>query len=176
MSGLSPAVSATQPSLAGIAETTGALRSALERTSTDLQAVERNLIATGAEFEFVLWEPIRQTERRFVGPENTCAADSAWCLCFCRTEPDQGWRLVIREYYREYEPIGTQAPIRIIRAEMPVVTCSAELQLAAMDYLVSFLEAYHDALRQTLALAQAQAAASLQRPVSRPRTVARSAS
>jgi hypothetical protein len=172
MSALSPAHAIAQPVLAGIAETTEALRNAVGRSTADLEAVEKELVATGAEIEFLMWEPIRQTERRFVGSGDTCAADSAWCLGYCRVGPSQVWRLVVREYHREYEPVGTPAPVRIMRGETPVVESAPELQLAALDHLLRFLESFHDALRQTLSRSQARIA---QRPVSRPRISPRGA-
>ena len=171
---LSPALSMAQPVLAAIANTTDALRTAVGRSAAELEAIEKELVATGAAMEFLMWEPIRQTERRFLDDSASRAADTAWCLGFCRVAASETWRLTIREYHREYEPVGTQAPVRIMRSEIPVLEAAPELQLAAMDHLLRFLEAFHDALRQTLARSQARMAA-IQPPVSRPRVVPRAA-
>ncbi len=150
----SPALSIAQPLFSAISETAEALRAAARRGVADLEAIEKELVATAAVVEFTMAEPIRHTERRFVGEGEARAADTAWCMGFRQYGSRDAWRLTVVEYYREYEPIGAHAAIRILRNEMPLVEASAEIRLAAMDHLVPFLQQFHDALRQALGRSQ----------------------
>ncbi len=151
MADLSSALAVAKPALAAIAETTTALMRAVADVTTDLAVIEKELVATGVPLEFLMWEPIRHTERRFIeGEGKTKAMDIAWCLGFCRTAPSEDWHLIVREYYREYDPAATHAPLRIVREETPVTEASPELRMAAMGHIFRFLDLFLQHLRQTL--------------------------